>query len=116
MRLPPINAARGRPWLVGEIGRRLSGNETGPGPDRGERRDTVLTHFDGLLSLYGHDTGLRVSRKHIGWYARQEVAGRKIGNRLLIRLLDTTNRSTDAHEVRRAIMDFYEMAHEDLAA
>ncbi|MCZ6604286.1 MAG: tRNA dihydrouridine synthase DusB, partial [Alphaproteobacteria bacterium] len=46
-------AARGRPWLVGEIGRRLSGNETDPGPDWGERRDTVLTHFDGLLSLYG---------------------------------------------------------------
>ncbi|MBT3170311.1 MAG: tRNA dihydrouridine synthase DusB, partial [Rhodospirillaceae bacterium] len=28
----------------------------------------LLRHYDGLLSHYGSHVGLRVARKHVGWY------------------------------------------------
>jgi tRNA-dihydrouridine synthase len=30
--------------------------------------DLVAGHYEGILSFYGRDLGLRVARKHLGWY------------------------------------------------
>ena len=31
--------------------------------------DAVAAHHDDMLSHYGRDLGMRVARKHLGWYA-----------------------------------------------
>ena len=38
---------------------------------RAEVRDIILAHLDSLYSFYGEDTGVRIARKHLGWYCEQ---------------------------------------------
>ena len=42
-------------------------------PTLAERRDVVQEHYDGMLSHYGGELGVRCARKHLGWYV-EEVA------------------------------------------
>src|SRR3546814_17838120 len=30
----------------------------------------MLEHYEALLTLYGRHNGMRIARKHLGWYAR----------------------------------------------
>src|SRR3546814_8019705 len=30
----------------------------------------MLEHYEALLTLYGRHNGVRIARKHLGWYAR----------------------------------------------
>ena len=61
-------AALGRPWLFREIDHYLKFNEFREKPLRAEVCTILLTHLDELYSLYGKDDGVRIARKHIGWY------------------------------------------------
>jgi nifR3 family TIM-barrel protein len=65
-------AAVGQPWLVGQIGAALEGRSI-LDPDPGVMASTAVEHYEGLLSLYGRDFGIRHARKHLAAYA--EVAG-----------------------------------------
>ncbi len=60
-------AARGRPWLLGEIAAALGGAGTPP-PDLEAQRALVLAHYEDMLSHYGIARGLRIARKHLAWY------------------------------------------------
>jgi tRNA-dihydrouridine synthase B len=92
-------AALGRPWLVGRIGRALSGH-TAQEPSPDEKREAALQHYGSLLSSMGREVGLRHARKHLAAYAdaaADEGAG-----------LDPTARerlvtSTDPAEVERLL-------------
>lgn len=59
--------AYGRPWLARQIEAALDGRHD-PGPELEERLDIALTHFDESLGFYGERLGLKVFRKHLGWY------------------------------------------------
>ena len=59
--------AYGRPWLARDIEAALDGGATRE-PDSEERLDIVLTHFDEALRFYGERLGLKIFRKHLGWY------------------------------------------------
>ena len=61
-------AARGRPWLFREIGHYLSTGQRLPPPAPAWVCATLLGHLEALYELYGTARGLRVARKHIGWY------------------------------------------------
>lgn len=67
-------ASRGQPWLPGQIADNLAGRKTRLGLTRAERWAAIFEHFEGLLDLYGIETGLRVARKHIAWYACADIA------------------------------------------
>jgi tRNA-dihydrouridine synthase B len=60
-------AAQGRPWIFKEISALLAGRAAAP-PALGEVRDIMLTHLRDLYEFYGHEPGVRIARKHIGWY------------------------------------------------
>ena len=63
-------AAFGRPWIFREIEHFLAtGAELAP-PPPSEIEAVVREHLEGLYALYGEAQGLRVARKHLGWYAR----------------------------------------------
>ena len=63
-------AAQGRPWIFREIDHFLkTGSRLAP-PETAEIRDVMLGHVYDLYGFYGVERGLRVARKHIGWYTK----------------------------------------------
>jgi tRNA-dihydrouridine synthase len=66
-------AALGRPWIVGEIAQGLAGGPVrNPAPEA--RTAAILEHYEGLLSLYGQEMGIRHARKHLAAYADEAIA------------------------------------------
>jgi tRNA-dihydrouridine synthase B len=62
-------AAQGRPWIFREVRAGLAG-ATAPPPAIEEVRVIMLSHLEALYSFYGEMKGVRVARKHLGWYCR----------------------------------------------
>jgi tRNA-dihydrouridine synthase B len=60
--------AQGRPWLLAEIGAALHGTPAPRVPQGAGLVDLVGAHYEAMLDFYGRDLGLRVARKHLGWY------------------------------------------------
>ncbi len=63
-------SAQGNPWIFREISHYLATGEVLPSPTRSEVRDTLLGHLEALSDFYGEFAGVRIARKHVGWYLR----------------------------------------------
>jgi len=66
-------AAQGRPWLFREIAHYLESGEQLPPPTIAEVCALLLEHLQELYAFYGEANGVRVARKHIGWYTRDLI-------------------------------------------
>ncbi|WP_417686599.1 tRNA dihydrouridine synthase DusB [Pseudidiomarina gelatinasegens] len=64
--------AQGNPWLFREIAHYLATGEQLPAPSADEVRTVVLRHVHNLHQHYGEFTGIRIARKHVGWYLQQQ--------------------------------------------
>ena len=62
--------AYGRPWFPSHVAHYLRTGERLSEPGLGTRLATVLEHFDELLIYHGIERGVRIARKHIGWYVK----------------------------------------------
>jgi len=60
--------AYGRPWLPGHIGHFLASGEQLDPPTGTELAELVAEHYEAILSHYGERQGVRIARKHLGWY------------------------------------------------
>jgi nifR3 family TIM-barrel protein len=60
-------AAQGRPWLPGQIGRRLESGVLETVPSLAQQLHYIRTLYDEICSHYGLRVGLRHARKHLGW-------------------------------------------------
>ncbi len=77
-------AAQGRPWLPGQIAHFLTTGELLPDPTPAEVGRILLDHLQALHAFYGEDMGVRIARKHLGWYAKdrpENAAFRAVVNR-----------------------------------
>jgi len=77
-------AAQGRPWIFREIAHFLATGTHLPSPTLTEVRDILLGHLDALHAFYGETSGVRIARKHLGWYAKdrpENAAFRSVVNR-----------------------------------
>ncbi|MGB0133927.1 tRNA dihydrouridine synthase DusB [Dokdonella sp.] len=63
-------AAQGRPWILREIAHFLATGEILAEPAPHEVRDILVGHLEDLYAFYGELPGLRIARKHLGWYAK----------------------------------------------
>jgi tRNA-dihydrouridine synthase B len=63
-------AAQGRPWIFREIAHFLATGQTLEAPSPIEVRDILVGHLQDLYAFYGELPGVRIARKHLGWYAR----------------------------------------------
>lgn len=61
----------GRPWLAAELEKALAGGRPDAAPDAESRLAMVLDHFHESLAFYGDGLGLKMFRKHLGWYVEQ---------------------------------------------
>ena len=68
-------AAQGDPWIFKRIRHYLDTGETLPPPEAAEVLATMRAHVAALHDFYGTGAGLRIARKHVGWYARQLPQG-----------------------------------------
>jgi nifR3 family TIM-barrel protein len=84
--------AGGRPWVARDIELALDGaSPIEPGPE--QRLAIVLDHLDQSLAFYGDRFGLRLFRKHLGWYVERapwpaDAAARRAAKARLCRLDD----------------------------
>lgn len=61
--------AQGRPWLLAQVAARLAGRPAPEAPYGADLVALVGAHYEAILGFYGRDLGLRVARKHLGWYS-----------------------------------------------
>ena len=66
--------AQGRPWVLSQIAHRLWGTPAPVVPRGTALADLVAAHYQDILGLHGRELGLRVARKHLGWYAEANGA------------------------------------------
>ncbi|WP_420592246.1 tRNA dihydrouridine synthase DusB [Bacterioplanoides sp.] len=92
-------AAQGKPWIFREVSHYLATGEHLPTAEIDEVEQILLSHLDALHEFYGDYLGVRIARKHVGWYLQHQANGsdfRRIFNRL-----------ETAPEQRQAIETFF---------
>ena len=82
-------AAQGRPWIFREIAHFLQTGKPLDAPTYAEIHSIAMTHLMELHDFYGEHQGLRIARKHIGWYLAGLPGGEEIRG--------TMNAIEDAH-------------------
>jgi len=78
-------AAQGRPWLFGEIQHHLDTGGWQAPVTAGAVQAWMLDHLAALHAFYGEAHGVRVARKHIGWYLQHRPGG-EAWRRALVRV------------------------------
>jgi len=64
-------ASHGAPWIFRAVNEYLRGEIAMRALLRSEVRDIILAHLDSLYRFYGEEHGVRIARKHLGWYCEQ---------------------------------------------
>ena len=65
--------AQGRPWLLAQVAHALYGRPAPVIPQGDALADMIVGHYEAMLAFYGLDLGIKIARKHLGWYL--EAAG-----------------------------------------
>lgn len=94
--------AYGRPWFLRQVIDHLRDGSLPVEPSLALRIDVMLEHYEGLLGLYGPRTGVRIARKHLGWYAKG-LAG-------AAEFRAAVNREDDPARVKEMILRLFEPA------
>jgi tRNA-dihydrouridine synthase B len=63
-------AAQGKPWIFREINHYLKTGELLAPPSQQEVSMILENHLTNLYAFYGEERGVRIARKHIGWYCK----------------------------------------------
>ena len=62
--------AYGKPWLLAQIMHWWRTGDVLASPTYDEQFDVVLEHYRDMLDLYGEQVGVKIARKHLGWYTK----------------------------------------------
>ncbi|MGE0733280.1 MAG: tRNA dihydrouridine synthase DusB [Alphaproteobacteria bacterium] len=100
--------ACGRPWFPQQVAHFLATGEKLPDPPAAVRLATMLDHYEAILGHYGIAHGVRIARKHLGWYS----AGARNANAFRAAI----NTENDPEKVRRAIGAFFSPQQDQEAA
>ncbi len=65
--------AYGRPWIAAAINDALEAHAEMSEPALASRLGIALEHFTDTLRFYGDALGLKIFRKHLGWYVEQAL-------------------------------------------
>ena len=99
--------AYGRPWFIGQVMEYLRTGNIGEPPVLKARRAMVLEHLEAMLAFYGAHAGLRIARKHIGWYSK--------GLPQSAEFRAAINHCDDQHKAHQLIYDFFQPLQEKAA-
>ena len=62
--------AYGKPWLLGQVMHWWQTGEARSDPDIDEQYAVLIEHYRAMLEHYGADVGVKIARKHLGWYTK----------------------------------------------
>ncbi|WP_066556765.1 tRNA dihydrouridine synthase DusB [Croceicoccus bisphenolivorans] len=91
--------AYGKPWLLGQVMDWLEGRDVRRDPTLAEQFALIVEHYDAMLEHYGRFTGVRMARKHLGWYTKGLPGSAEFRNKV--------NFVDDADAALAMIRDFY---------
>ena len=91
--------AQGRPWIFREIAHYLATGERLPEPTPAEVSAILLEHLEHLYAFYGEEQGVRIARKHLGWYAKDRPENAAFRH--------VVNRAENAHDQWRLTRDYF---------
>jgi len=100
--------AYGRPWFPAQIARFLESGERMPDPKLAAQYRMLRAHLEEMLAHYGEPAGVRIARKHIGWYCKGLPGSAEFRGEV--------NRIGEAKALRARIASFYEPLIEREAA
>ena len=92
--------AYGRPWLLGQVMHWLRNGTAIADPTIDQQYKLIVEHYEGMLAHYGDLTGVRMARKHLGWYTKGLPSSAEFRNKV--------NFVDDSAEVLRMIAAFYD--------
>lgn len=92
-------AAQGRPWLFRQVAAFLAAGRRLPDPGIAEIGTTLTEHVEALHAFYGEPAGVRIARKHLGWYARGRADADAFRDRV--------NRAQTASEQLAHVRDYF---------
>ena len=98
----------GRPWFPGQVAHILETGEYLPDPSIMDQMNMLLEHYHNMMEHYGENPGVRVARKHIGWYSKGLPNSAEF--RAIINAMDS------ASDVTAKIKEFYLPLAEKMAA
>jgi len=91
--------AYGKPWLLGQVMHWLAHGNSLPDPDIDTQFRLIIEHYQAMLSHYGSETGVKIARKHLGWYTKGLPGSAEFRNRV--------NFVDSAPAVLSALSEFY---------
>jgi tRNA-dihydrouridine synthase B len=100
--------AYGRPWFLKQVMAFLRSGERLAAPSLAEQLHTVLEHYQAMLSHYGIDTGLKIARKHLGWYSKGLPGSAEFRTRV--------NQIDEPNAVMALVKEFYRPQIDQMAA
>jgi len=100
-------AAQGRPWIFREIAHYLTTGEVLEPPSADEVCAILCGHLEALYAFYGELAGVRIARKHLGWYAKDRAENSAFRS--------IVNRAETTHEQLRLTRDYFAASSADLA-
>ena len=66
-------AAHGSPWIFRDVNAYLETGVLPPPLLRSQIRDIILAHLEALYEFHGESSGVRIARKHLGWYCQSHT-------------------------------------------
>lgn len=93
-------AAQGQPWIFRAVEHFLRTGEQLPEPPVAWISDVLEGHLEQLYAFYGEHIGVRIARKHIGWYSKGQRGGAAFRQ--------AVNRVESAQEQLAATRDFFD--------
>ncbi|RQW45938.1 tRNA dihydrouridine synthase DusB [Novosphingobium sp. LASN5T] len=100
--------AYGKPWLLGQVMHWLQTGQLRADPSIDEQYRLIVEHYQAMLEHYGAETGVKMARKHLGWYTKGLPGSAEFRNRV--------NFIDDPREVLNSLARFYAPAEHRAAA
>ncbi len=88
--------AYGKPWLLAQVMHWWKTGEKLESPSFDEQYEVVVEHYRDMLELYGEQVGVKIARKHLGWYTKGMHGSAEFRNR--VNFLDDTTEVLDELE------------------
>lgn len=98
----------GKPWFLAQVMHFLRTGDRLPDPDLSEQLAVVLEHYHEMLTHYGVEAGVRIARKHLGWYSKGLPGSSEFRNYV--------NQLDDPDKVVSALEGFYAPLADRMAA
>lgn len=94
-------AAQGNPWIFKQVRHYLAKNTLLAPPDYKEINDVMTRHLKNLYDFYGEVSGVRIARKHIGWYIKNKQGAELVKKHV--------NQVDDAETQIKLVNDFFNL-------